>query len=78
MVGSNKWQMHVSGLQDVRVLVQEDEGDAIVWGERVELQRLTGMPRRTALRNRMSEVRGAGVQKYAVSTLHVVALRWMT
>jgi hypothetical protein len=30
MVGSNKWQMLVSGLQDVRVLVQEDEGDAIV------------------------------------------------
>ncbi|WVZ65651.1 hypothetical protein U9M48_014979 [Paspalum notatum var. saurae] len=29
---------------DVRVLVQEDEGDAIVRGERVELQRMTGMP----------------------------------
>jgi len=50
VLGSNKWQMHVSGLQDVRVLVQEDEGDAIVRGERVELQRLTGMPRLTALR----------------------------
>ena len=31
-------------LQDVRVLVQEDAGDAIVRGERAELERVTGTP----------------------------------
>jgi len=30
--------------QDVRVLVQEDASDAIVRGERAELERVTGMP----------------------------------
>jgi hypothetical protein len=31
-------------LQDVCDLVQEDAGDAIVRGERAELERVTGMP----------------------------------
>ena len=30
--------------QDVRVLVQEDASDAIVRGERAELERVTGIP----------------------------------
>jgi hypothetical protein len=41
--------MPVPGLQDVRVLVQADAGDAIVRGERAELQRLTGMHAGAAL-----------------------------